>query len=83
MNVAYSYAKKGIRSNVIAPGGVNTEILSGKDLNQKGAAIYAAGTVTNPRMGEAIEIARLALFLASDESSLVDGLLIVVVSSRE
>lgn len=73
MNVAYSYATKGIRSNVIAPGGVNTEILSGKDLNPKGAELYAAGMATNPRMGEAIEIARLALFLSSDDASLVNG----------
>ena len=72
-NVAYAYAKKGIRSNVIAPGGVSTEILTGKDLNEEGAKIYAAGMATNPRMGEPMEVARLALFLASDEASLVNG----------
>jgi len=72
-NVAYAYARKGIRSNVIAPGGVSTEILTGKDLNEEGAKIYAAGTATNPRMGEPMEVARLALFLASDEASLVNG----------
>ena len=72
-NVAYAYARKGIRSNVIAPGGVSTEILTGKDLNEEGAKIYAAGMATNPRMGEPMEVARLALFLASDEASLVNG----------
>lgn len=72
-NVAYAYARKGIRSNVIAPGGVSTEILTGKDLNEEGAKIYMAGTATNPRMGEPMEVARLALFLASDEASLVNG----------
>jgi len=72
-NVAYAYAKKGIRSNVIAPGGVSTEILTGKGLNEEGAKIYAAGMATNPRMGEPMEVARLALFLASDEASLVNG----------
>ena len=72
-NVAYAYARKGIRSNVIAPGGVSTEILTGKDLNEEGAKIYAAGTATNPRTGEPMEVARLALFLASDEASLVNG----------
>ncbi len=73
VNVAYSYAKKGIRSNVIAPGGVNTEILSGKSLNREGAGLYGAGAATNPRMGEPEEIAYVALFLASDEASLVNG----------
>lgn len=72
-NVAYAYAKKGIRSNIIAPGGVETEILSGKNLNPEGAKIYAAGMATNPRMGDPVEIAHLALFLASDEASLVNG----------
>ena len=72
-NVAYAYAKKGIRSNVIAPGGVETEILTGRDLNEEGAKIYMAGMATNLRMGEPTEVARLALFLASDEASLVNG----------
>lgn len=72
-NVAYAYAKKGIRSNVIAPGGVSTEILTGKDLNEEGAKICMAGTATNLRTGEPMEVARLALFLASDEASLVNG----------
>ena len=72
-NVAYAYAREGIRSNVIAPGGVSTEILTGKDLNEEGAKIYAAGTATNLRTGEPMEVAQLALFLASDEASLVNG----------
>jgi len=35
-----------------------------------------AGMATNPRMGEPIEVARVALFLASDEASLVNGAVI-------
>ena len=73
MNVAYAYAKRGIRSNVIAPGGVSTEILTDKDLNAEGEKIYMAGIASNIRMGEPMEVARAALFLASDESSLVNG----------
>jgi NAD(P)-dependent dehydrogenase (short-subunit alcohol dehydrogenase family) len=76
MNVAYAYAKKGIRSNVIAPGGVSTDILTGKSLSREGTEVYMAGMATNPRMGEPIEVARVALFLASDEASLVNGAVI-------
>lgn len=32
------YARNGIRSNVIAPGGVSTEIGVGREMNPEGAA---------------------------------------------
>lgn len=73
-NVAFIYADKNIRSNVIAPGGVNTEI--GEDMtgwSEVGRARCMMGMGTMPRMGEAVEIAQLALFLASDEASLING----------
>ena len=76
-NVAYMYAKKGIRSNVIAPGGVKTEIGAGQQPNEKGAAVCMAGMGINPRMGEAGEIASVALFLASDDASFVNGATVV------
>ena len=73
-NVAFIYADKNIRSNVIAPGGVKTEI--GADIagvSEMGMKRCQLGMATMPRMGEAEEIAQLALFLASDEASLVNG----------
>ena len=76
-NVGYMYARKGIRSNIIAPGGVNTEITQGLQIDPEGGALCGAGLVTNPRMGEADEIARVALFLASDDSSFVNGATVV------
>ena len=76
-NVAYMYAKKGIRSNVIAPGGVKTEIGAGQQPNEKGAAVCMAGMGINPRMGEADEIASVALFLASDDARFVNGATVV------
>lgn len=76
-NVAYFYAKKDIRSNIITPGYVATEMVEGlTNVNQEGLEIASAGAGANPRMGEAIEIAQLALFLASDDSSFVNGAVI-------
>ena len=76
-NVAYMYARKGIRSNVIAPGGVNTAISEGIGFDPEGAGICMSGLALNPRSGEPAEIARVALFLASDDSSLVNGATLV------
>ena len=74
-NVAFMYAKKGIRSNIIAPGGVATEMaaaMTGWDPEWVG--ICTSGNAEcNPRTGAPGEIAELALFLASDESSLING----------
>lgn len=76
-NVGYMYAKKGIRSNIIAPGGVNTDITKGLTMNPEGAALCMGGMATNPRTGEPSEIARVALFLASDDSSFVNAATLV------
>lgn len=76
-NVGFQYAKSGIRCNAIAPGGVNTNI--GTSINAPSAfgmekVMSCAGA--NPRTGESIEIATVALFLASDDSSFVNGTVI-------
>jgi NAD(P)-dependent dehydrogenase (short-subunit alcohol dehydrogenase family) len=76
-NIGYMYSTKGIRCNAIAPGGVNTNIMDGVNPNKAGLEIASKGMATNTRMGEASEIAELALFLASDKSSNVNGAVIV------
>lgn len=78
-NVGFQYANLGIRCNAIAPGSVNTNI---------GTTIYApdefgmeramAGINLSPRVGEAEEIAKVALFLASDDASFVNATTITV-----
>lgn len=75
-NVGFQYGKQGIRCNAIAPGGVNTNITSGMNPNQFGIEKAMSGIGGNIRMGEPEEIAKLALFLASDDSSLVNGAVI-------
>jgi NAD(P)-dependent dehydrogenase (short-subunit alcohol dehydrogenase family) len=73
-NIGFMYAQKGIRCNAIAPGGVNTNIAQsmGKP-SEFGSSRAMIGGNSMPRMGEAIEIAKTALFLACDDSSFVNG----------
>ncbi|TQS76534.1 SDR family oxidoreductase [Ornithinibacillus gellani] len=76
-NVGFQYANEGIRCNAIAPGGVNTNIgttMTEPDAFGMGRAM--SGSDNNPRAGESEEIATVALFLASDESSFVNGVTI-------
>lgn len=72
-NIGFVYAQKGIRCNAIAPGGVNTNIGKGMNPNPFGYERAISGGANMPRMGEADEIAKTALFLASSDSSLVNG----------
>ena len=79
-SIALDYAKQGIRCNCLCPGWVDTpvnyahaEMLGGLD------KVYAEIDSFQPigRPGEAREIANVALFLASDESSFVTGSVVV------
>lgn len=79
-NTAFMYAKKGIRSNVIAPGFIETEMtesLGTADLNQESMSLLSAGLELSPRNGSSDEIAGLALCLASDDTSYVNGATVV------
>ncbi|WP_409305576.1 SDR family oxidoreductase [Peribacillus sp. SCS-155] len=76
-NTGFMYAQKGIRCNAIAPGGVETNISSSMTgVNQFGIGRIQPGLGFNPRIGKPEEIANVALFLASDESSFVNGAVI-------
>ncbi|WP_250520279.1 MULTISPECIES: SDR family oxidoreductase [unclassified Caballeronia] len=74
-------APRGIRINAVSPGPIATPFhtklgLSDKELADAGAAIEAA--VPLKRFGEAQEVARAALFLASEDASFVTGTEVVV-----
>ena len=75
-NTGYMYAKKNIRCNAICPAAIETDIGSGeymKHVNQDGMNTIMANIGGNPRSGSPAEIAEIAVFLASDESSLING----------
>ena len=73
-HTAFAYAKEGIRSNAIAPGGINAEIATSMGMPDGDGYGRIQGILgLNPAMGEGIDIARAALFLASDESGFVNG----------
>jgi NAD(P)-dependent dehydrogenase (short-subunit alcohol dehydrogenase family) len=68
-----------IRSNVVSPGPINTPLL-----NRQPPEVLAriASTVPMGRMGEPEEVAKAALFLASDDSSFVTGIELFVDGGR-
>ena len=73
-NTAFMFSQKGIRCNGIAPGAVATNIgQSMKNISQFGMAQQQKGSALIPKVGEPQEIARLAIFLASDDASFING----------
>jgi len=75
-NTGYMYCKSGIRCNAIAPGSMETNIgatIDMEHLNPIASAMIMPGMVINPRTAKPMEVANVALFLASDEASFVNG----------
>ena len=67
---------RGIRVNVISPGPIDTPGLHGLGKTDEEAAAFKvamASSVPLGRLGQPSEVAALALFLASDEASFVNG----------
>ncbi|MBV8718348.1 MAG: SDR family oxidoreductase [Chloroflexi bacterium] len=72
-NIAATYGRDGIRCVAIAPGAVNTGMSFGGEPSQRGNAALRVTLSANVRAAEPVEIAELAVFLASDEASFVNG----------
>ena len=72
-NTAFMYGDKNIRCNAICPGGVETEVgVHIKNPSELGMAKAMSGAQF-AKTGQPIDIAKVALFLASDNSSFVNG----------
>jgi glucose 1-dehydrogenase len=74
--VALQLAENGIRVNAIAPGVIATDIIKNQMLEDKGKRIEREKNIPFHRIGTPEEIAKIALFLASDAASYITGSLI-------
>jgi len=72
--MALDHAADGIRVNTLSPGGIATESMA-REFGDLAAAEREWGRARHPlgRLGRPDEIARAALFLASDQSSFMTG----------
>jgi len=70
---AVEYATAGVRVNAICPGLIETAMVAGVGMDHPTMRAAIAATPVG-RLGRPQEIAATALFLASDESSLVTGI---------
>jgi NAD(P)-dependent dehydrogenase (short-subunit alcohol dehydrogenase family) len=68
-----------IRSNVVSPGPINTPLANRQSADVLGRIV---STIPMGRMGEPEEVAKVALFLASDDSSFVTGIELFVDGGR-
>ena len=79
--MALDHVGDGIRINAVCPGEVNTPMLSyGREKAPTAAELQQLADATIPmkRLAEPLEIARVVLFLASDDASYMTGTMVAV-----
>jgi NAD(P)-dependent dehydrogenase (short-subunit alcohol dehydrogenase family) len=76
--IAVDHAAQGVRVNCLCPGPVDTPLLHGNRPNPEEHAQSIIERMPVKRIGRVDELAKAALFLASDDSSFVTGTSLVV-----
>lgn len=78
-SIAVFYGSKGIRCNAMVLGAVNTAIgVGSNNPNSLGMELIQKSMATLPGVADPMQIANLALFLVSDDSSFVNGSSVVI-----
>jgi NAD(P)-dependent dehydrogenase (short-subunit alcohol dehydrogenase family) len=79
-NTAAHYAKKGIRCNIIMPGGMDTNIGSSlaTGFNMEGYQLVSKLMEVNPANVKIEEVAKLAVFVSSGDAGYLNGATITV-----
>jgi NAD(P)-dependent dehydrogenase (short-subunit alcohol dehydrogenase family) len=75
--IAVEYARQGIRANALCPGPIQTPLLE-ELLSDPGRRARRMVHIPMGRLGRAEELAKAALFLASDDASFMTGAALVV-----
>ena len=76
-SMAVEYGPQGVRVNCICPAGIETEMVKSSNLdNPDFDADFFFSRAPLGRLGTPDEIANLAVFLASDESSYLNGAIV-------
>ena len=77
-SAALQLARDMIRVNCIAPGGVSTPIVWGGTSNREAVEGFLLNAQPLPQIGQPLDIANAALFLASDAAGFITGHTLVV-----
>ncbi len=80
-SLAVAHAHQGIRANTVNPGAIDTDMLRGtlaspEEFETKQHALVASTPAA--RVGEAWEVAKAVVFLASDESRFINGVVLPI-----
>jgi 3-oxoacyl-[acyl-carrier protein] reductase len=76
--IAFDYGPKGVRANAICPGAVETGMTKDIFASDDATVMASVRSVPAGRYGKPEEIAKLALYLASEDSSFVHGAAFVI-----
>ncbi|MEK7388831.1 MAG: glucose 1-dehydrogenase [Elusimicrobiota bacterium] len=77
-SLAVQFGPRGIRSNAICPGPIETPLLSAWLLKEPAEKAKRLNRIPMGRFGQAADIVNMALYLASDESRWTNGAAMVV-----